>query len=198
MEKMLIILNLFGLFLISSNQVFANSELLRVYKQCKNDSGFHCDVIREVNGKKDKLASNVKEPWIEQVNNDYFKVTTTCGNPCQVTEFIGKDKKQDDGTDEFVAIDPKTNCLIYTDTTKKKILARKLKTVKSFDVVKLNAKIFNRLDLYSLASYRDFKRKSYFDDQGNLVLIFGSDEEEKFIQNFSNPCKLNINVLSSR
>lgn len=190
MKNNLMTLIFFILNVLSIQHVSANSEMFKVYSTCHDDTGFHCDVIREVNGHKDQLNVNVKEPWIEQVNNDYFKVTTTCGNPCQVTEFIGKNKKQDDGTDEFVAIDPKTNCLIYTDTEKFKILARKLKSEKSYDVVKLNSKIFKNFDLYSLAPYRDFKRKSYFDDQGNLILIYGSNEDEKLIQKFSNPCKL--------
>ena len=190
MKRLLMVLNLFGLFLILSNQSYAKSEVLRVYKQCQDEMEFHCDIIREVDGKKEKYQTDVKSPIIEQVNQDYFKVKISCGNPCQITEFIGLSKKQDDGTDEFIAIDPKTNCLIYTDTSKMKILARKLKIEKSYDVVKLNAKIFNKVDIYSLAPYRDFKRKSHFDAQGNLVLIFGSDEDEKLIHKFSNPCKL--------
>ena len=99
-------------------------------------------------------------------------------------------EKQDDITDEFVAIDPKKNCLVETDTRKYKLIARQLKSKKVHTLAKLNSNIFNKVDIYTLAPYRDFQRKSYFDAQGNLVLIFGSDEDEKLIQNFANPCKL--------
>lgn len=191
MKHYLILLNLLGMTFFISQQSLAKTETFKVYQQCPDDSGFHCDVIREVDGKKETYFKDVKESLIEQVNQDYFKVKSSCGNPCQVTNFIGRNKKQDDVTDEFVAIDPKTNCLIETDTRKNKLTARQLKSNKVNTLVKLNSAIFKKIDIYSIAPYRDFQRKSYFDQQGNLILNYGYDETDtRFVQKFINPCKL--------
>lgn len=184
------LLNLWGLFFLFSQPSLAKIETFKVYQQCHDDSEFHCDVIREVDGKKEIYFKDVRGSQIVQVNQDYFKMKSSCGNPCQVTNFISRNNKQDDITDEFVAIDPKTNCLVETDTRKYKLIARQLKSKKVLTLAKLNSNIFNKVDIYTQAPYRDFQRKSYFDAQGNLVLIFGSDEDEKLIQNFANPCKL--------
>lgn len=191
MKNSFVLLNLVGIVFLFSKQSFAKAETFKVYQQCHDDSGFHCDVIREVDGKKEEYFKDVKESLIVQVNQDYFRMKSSCGNPCQVTNFIGRNKKQDDVTDEFVAIDPKTNCLIETDTRKNKLIARQLKSNKVNNLAKLNSDLFKKIDIYSLAPYRDFQRKSYFDNKGNLVLNYGYDETDiQFIRKFINPCKL--------
>ena len=184
-------LNLVGIVVLFSQQSFAKVDTFKVYQQCHDDSGFHCDVIREVDGKKEKYFKDVKASTIAQVNQDYFRVKSSCGNPCQVTNFIGRNSKQDDVTDEFVAIDPKTNCLVETDTRKYKLTARQLKSNKVNTLARLNSEIFKKIDIYSLAPYRDFQRKSYFDEKGNLILNYGYDETDtQFIHKFQDPCKL--------
>ncbi|WP_228255403.1 hypothetical protein [Acinetobacter wuhouensis] len=183
-----VFLNLLGIIFLFSQQSFAKTDAFKVYQQCPDDSGFHCDVIREVDGKKEIYFKDVKESWIEQVNQDYFKVKSSCGSPCQVTNFIGRNSKQDDVTDEFVAIDPKTNCLI--ETRKNKLTARQLKSNKVNILAKLNSEIFKKIDIYSFAPYRDFQRKSYFNEKGSLILNYGYDETDtQFVQKFINPCK---------
>lgn len=177
-----------------SQQSFADAELFKVYKQCHDELEFRCDVIREVNGEKNIIYKEMKSPMIKRLNQAYYHVKISCGSPCQGHDFIARDKDKDDFTQEFIAVDAKNNCLIETDTEKNKIIARQLNTSKIYTLISTKNQIFQQVPIREIAQYTIFQRSSYFDQNGNLVLLADYEAESggksQFKRVFPNPCKL--------
>jgi len=176
MNKLLI-----SFFLISgafiAQHVFADTELFKVYKQCHDEMEFRCDVIREVNGEKNIIYKEMKSPVIKRLNDEYYHVKISCGSPCQGHAFIARSKQKDDATSEFITINAKNNCLIETDSARNKIIARQLNSKK--------------VPIFDIAQYTVFQGSSYFDQNGNLILVADEiDDQKKFKKIFPNPCKL--------
>ncbi|OTG67698.1 hypothetical protein B9T28_01235 [Acinetobacter silvestris] len=177
-----------------SNLGVAQVNNFKVYKQCTDEMEWSCDVIREVNAKKEIYFKDIKSPNVERLNADYYHIMASCGNPCQVHAFIGRDKKHDDRTDGFVTVDPKTQCLIESDDKKNRITARRLNSDKKIELVKLNQKLFNEVWIPDYGKYMPFQSQSHFDGHGNLVLIADYIEpiqgKSQFKKTYLNPCKL--------
>lgn len=62
---------------------FAKDETFNVYKKCHDEMEWSCDVIRNTNGKKEKVYGGMKSPNIERLNQSYYHVQMSCGSPCQ-------------------------------------------------------------------------------------------------------------------
>ncbi|EOR09292.1 hypothetical protein [Acinetobacter tandoii] len=190
MNKLLI-----SFFLISgafiAQHVFADTELFKVYKQCHDEMEFRCDVIREVNGEKNIIYKEMKSPVIKRLNDEYYHVKISCGSPCQGHAFIARSKQKDDATSEFITINAKNNCLIETDSARNKIIARQLNSKKSYTLISTKNHIFQNVPIFDIAQYTVFQGSSYFDQNGNLILVADEiDDQKKFKKIFPNPCKL--------
>lgn len=190
MNKLLI-----SFFLISGAFIaqhgFADTELFKVYKQCHDEMEWPCDVIRHTNGKKEKVYDGMKSPQIERLNQNYYHVQMSCGSPCQIHHFLAKDKQTDDATQEFIAIDAQHNCLIETDSEQNKITARQLNSQKRQTLISTQHPIFQNVPIFDIAQYTVFQGSSYFDQNGNLILVADEiDDQKKFKKIFPNPCKL--------
>ena len=162
----------FGFFLICciliKNPIYAKENNFEIFSECADEYEFSCNVIKEVNKVNNVLLKDVKSPVIKRINNDIFMVKISCGSPCQVNFFYGRNKQ--DSTNEFIAINESSNCLIESDSIEKKIYAREVFSTRKIMIADLNAKEYSmmhqRFDYYNY-----FKRKSKFLENGDLMLV---------------------------
>lgn len=133
----------------------------------------------------------MKSPVIKRLNDEYYHVKISCGSPCQGHAFIARSKQKDDATSEFITINAKNNCLIETDSARNKIIARQLNSKKSYTLISTKNHIFQNVPIFDIAQYTVFQGSSYFDQNGNLILVADEiDDQKKFKKIFPNPCKL--------
>ncbi|MEG1475990.1 MAG: hypothetical protein RSC10_09620 [Longicatena sp.] len=170
---------------IFSFSVYAEDDTFVISSKCKDEYNSSCNIIRTVNDKSEIVIKDVKLLNISKVNQNLYKVKTSCGSPCLVTIFYSKNKE--DSTDEFITIDNKNNCLIESDSEKKIIYARKLFSNKYKIIVDLKSKEFKyltpRFDYYTY-----FKHDSNFDNNGVLNLIATDYSNREISKKIENPC----------
>ena len=171
--------------IIFSFNIYANNDNFIVSAKCKDEYSFNCDIVRTVNSQSEIVIKDIKLLNISKINQNLYKVKTSCGSPCSVTLFYSQNKE--DSTDEFIAIDNRNNCLIESDSQKKVIYARKLFTNKSKEIVDLKTKEFNGL-LQRFDYYNYFKRKSSFSSDGSLNLIANNESTILANKKITNPC----------
>lgn len=184
MKKTFISISLLSTIIFSFN-LYANDDTFVVSAKCKDEYNSSCDIVRTVNAQNEIVIKGVKLLNISKINQNLYKVKTSCGSPCSVTLFYSQNKE--DSTDEFIAIDNKNNCLIESDSEKKVIYARKLFTNKPRKIVNLKTKEFNgliqRFDYYSY-----FKKISSFSPDGSLNLIANNESTILANKKIANPC----------
>ncbi|MDA3559075.1 hypothetical protein MKL42_16450 [Acinetobacter sp. AOR15_HL] len=184
MKKTFISISLLSTIIFSFN-LYANDDTFVVSAKCKDEYNSSCDIVRTVNAQNEIVIKGVKLLNISKINQNLYKVKTSCGSPCSVTLFYSQNKE--DSTDEFIAIDNKNNCLIESDSEKKVIYARKLFTNKPRKIVNLKTKEFNgliqRFDYYSY-----FKKMSSFSPDGSLNLIANNESTILANKKIANPC----------
>lgn len=184
MKKTFISISLLSTIIFSFN-LYANDDTFVVSAKCKDEYNSSCDIVRTVNAQNEIVIKGVKLLNISKINQNLYKVKTSCGSPCSVTLFYSQNKE--DSTDEFIAIDNKNNCLIESDSEKKVIYARKLFTNKPRKIVNLKTKEFNgliqRFDYYSY-----FKNMSSFSPDGSLNLIANNESTILANKKIANPC----------
>ncbi|SEO69587.1 hypothetical protein SAMN04487817_11097 [Acinetobacter sp. yr461] len=184
MKKTFISIFLLSTIIFSFN-LYANDDTFVVSAKCKDEYNSSCDIVRTVNAQNEIVIKGVKLLNISKINQNLYKVKTSCGSPCSVTLFYSQNKE--DSTDEFIAIDNKNNCLIESDSEKKVIYARKLFTNKARKIVNLKTKEFNglieRFDYYSY-----FKKMSSFSPDGSLNLIANNESTVLANKKIANPC----------
>ncbi|HHP7908729.1 hypothetical protein [Acinetobacter baumannii] len=171
--------------IIFSFNLYANDDTFVVSAKCKDEYNSSCDIVRTVNAHNEIVIKGVKLLNISKINQNLYKVKTSCGSPCSVTLFYSQNKE--DATDEFIAIDNKNNCLIESDSKKKVIYARKLFTNKPRKIVNLKTKEFNVL-LQRFDYYTYFKNMSYFSPDGGLNLIASNESTILANKKIANPC----------
>lgn len=163
----------------------ANDDNFLVYAKCKDEYNSSCDIVRTVNTQNEIVIKGVKLLNILRINQNLYKVKTSCGSPCLVTLFYSQNKE--DSTDEFITIDNKNSCLIESDSEKKVIYARKLFTNESKKIANLKTKEFNGL-LQRFDYYSYFKGRSFFSPDGNLNLIANNESTILVNKKIANPC----------
>ncbi|MEN8411826.1 hypothetical protein ABFP33_17900 [Acinetobacter bereziniae] len=171
--------------IIFSFNVYANDNTFVVSAKCKDEYNSSCDIVRTVNTENEIVIKGVKLLNISKINQNLYKVKTSCGSPCSVTLFYSQNKE--DSTDEFITIDNKNNCLIESDSEKKVIYARKLFTNKSKIIANLKTKEFKGL-LQRFDYYGYFKGKSFFSPDGTLNLIANNESTVLVNKKIANPC----------
>lgn len=115
-----------------------------------------CDVIRNTNGKKEKVYDGMKSPQIERLNQNYYHVQMSCGSPCQIHRFLTKNKQADDATQELITIDAQRNCLIETDSEQNKITARQLNSKQRHTLISTQHHSFENVPIFDIAQYTVF------------------------------------------
>ena len=180
---------LIGFFLIDiillKNHVYAKEDNFEIFSKCNDEYESSCNIIRKVNGVNDLLLEDVKSPIITKINRDIFMVRVSCGSPCQINFFYGKNEK--DSTSEFIKINERNNCLVESDSDGKKIYARTLFTSRKKMIADLNKKEYlklsQRFDYYSY-----FKNKSKFLENGNFILVANDYSSSLIKKTIINPC----------
>ena len=120
-----------------------------MYKQCHNEIEWSCDVIRNINSKKEKVYGGVK------------------------------------------SLDAQRNCLIETDSEQNKITAHQLNSKQRHTLISTQHHSFENVPILDIAQYTVFQGSSYFDQNGNLILLADEiDNQKKFKKIFPNPCRL--------
>lgn len=184
MKKTFISIFLLSTIIFSFN-LYANGDTFVVSAKCKDEYNSSCDIVRTVNAQNEIVIKGVKLLNISKINQNLYKVKTSCGSPCLVTLFYSQNKE--DSTDEFIAIDNKNNCLIESDSEKKVIYARKLFTNKARKIVNLKTKEFNSL-IQRFDYYSYFKNMSSFLPDGSLNLIANNESTILANKKIANPC----------
>lgn len=175
------------LFFLVPVLVHAEKADFIISAECESEYSSTCNVIKIVNGENETLMKNIRLNDIEKINSNLYLVKASCGSPCSWTFFYSRTQK--DSTDEFIAFDKQHNCLIESDSRRKKIYARTIFLDKERkELVNLNSKKFNSILISKFDYYRDFREKSYFDKLGNFYLIASQDEKILLKQKTNNPC----------
>lgn len=186
-----ILSSLIFLLTIFSFNVYAKDDF-NVILKCKDELESSCNVYKILNNKKTVILEDMRAPQVKKLNNDFYQVYGSCGNPCQYNLFIGRNK--DDATKEFIAIDKNNNCLIESDSKSKKIYARNLLSNKRKLIENLKDKEFNQLSL-DFSVYNIFQGDSYFSKEGELYLVAMLDDVDSngniqyFKKKINKPCE---------
>ena len=170
---------------ILSSDVCAEDDSFVVSAKCKDEYNSSCDIVRTLNAKNEIVINDVKLLNISRINQNLYKVKTSCGSPCSVTLFYSQDKE--DYTGEFIAIDSKNNCLIESNSNKKLIYARKIFSNHKVSILNLNDGDFKGL-MSRFDYYTYFKHDSYFDSNGVLNLVAIDYSGKKISKKIDSPC----------
>ncbi|MEN8282160.1 hypothetical protein [Acinetobacter gerneri] len=167
--------------------VHAAPQTFNVFSKCTDENEFECKIYSDLNGKKSVVLDYAKSPMIKRINPELFYMKSSCGSPCQIHLFIAPNKE--DGTQELIAFDPKSNCLIESDSEKKQIIARKLFSKQKKVIANLKAKEFSVLPS-GVSVYRFFKDESKFDDHSNFTLILDDFDRPLVTKKITQPCRI--------
>jgi hypothetical protein len=173
---------LFGLL---SFEIYGNSEF-NIISQCSDEYETSCDVIRKVGGKEEVILNKIKSPSIERITENLFHVISSCGSPCVGHFFISR--KEQDFTSELIILDASTNCMVESDSSKKKIYAKKIFSEDRRILLNLKDSAYESLPS-KFNYYSNFNEMSNFDKQGNLNLVADDYGEILIRKTIKNPCE---------
>lgn len=159
-------------FTLLSTFVFSNDKF-NVKLECNSKNKEYCNVVKVIDDKKTVILDSVRHPNINQINNETFHISGSCGSPCQYHIFLNNIKS--DETSEFVTINNLNQCLIETDSINKKIYARFLFNKDRKLIANLKSFEFKNV-IIDVAAYNSFQNDSFFDSEGRVHLIAMLDD----------------------